>query len=255
MALSLAGPLAYARAGAGEPVVFLHGLALDRQAWETVAALLAPAYDTIRLELRGHGATPRATAPHFHHEDVAAALDALGVDSAHVVGLSLGGAVAVDLALAHPGKVRSLALVDSALEGHEWSAEWRRGFRAVRAVGHEHGAAAARDAWARHPLFSALVRPHLERDDGVRWTTPQLARPLDPPAAGRLAEIRVPALVVVGERDQPDFRAIADFLASRIPGARQVVLPGTGHVAPLEAPELLADTLREFLARASGRRG
>jgi pimeloyl-ACP methyl ester carboxylesterase len=249
-------PLAFARAGTGPPLVFLPGLGLDRAVWAEVAALLQDDYDTIRLDLRGHGASPQASAPFAHHDDVAHTLDALGIARAHVAGLSLGGSVALDLALAHPARVRSLALVDSALGGFAWSPEWTEAFRAVRAVGRERGAFAARRAWAAHPLFATAprgaLRALLANDAGIRWTTPPLARPLEPPAAGRLAEVRVPTLVVVGERDLPDFHAIAAALAAGIPGARTVRIAGAGHLTPLESPGMVADTLRGFLADAPG---
>jgi len=242
------GRLAYERAGEAPPVVFLHGLAHSRDVWAEVARLLAPFFDTIRLDLRGHGAASEPEAPFAHHDDVARVLDALGLARAHVVGLSMGGAVAVDLALAHPSRVSSLALVDSALEGYAWSQEWIDAFHAVRRIGRERGAETARDAWADLPLFGGVGRDLLVRDRGTRWVAPHLARPLEPQAFGRLSEIRVPALVVVGERDGADFRAIARALAAGIAGARAVTLPGAGHLSPLEAPKLLADTLREFLS-------
>jgi pimeloyl-ACP methyl ester carboxylesterase len=97
----------------------------------------------------------------------------------------------------------------------------------------------------------AALRTLLAGDAGSRWTEPSLARPLEPPAALRLGEVRAQALVVVGERDLPDFRAIAAVLAAGIPGARAVTLPDVGHLTPLEAPALLADTLREFLLDAA----
>ena len=244
------GRLAYERAGAGPPVVFLHGLAQSRDVWTGVARFLAPSFDTIRLDLRGHGAASEPQEPFAHHDDVARVLDDLGLARAHVVGLSMGGAVSVDLALAHPSRVSSLALVDSALEGHPWSKEWIDAFHAVRRIGRERGPLAARDAWAELPLFGGVGRDLLARDPGTRWVAPHLARPLEPKAFGRLPEIRVPALVVVGERDAPDFHAIARALAAGIPGARAVTLPGVGHLSPLEAPGLLADTLREFLSHA-----
>ena len=239
--------LAYERAGQGPPVVFLPGLALDRGVWAGVARGLADEFDTIRLDLRGHGESPEPTQPFAHHEDVVQALDALGIARAHFVGLSMGGAVALDVALAFPDRVRSLALVGSALHGHAWSAEWVASFRAVRRIGREQGARAARDAWAEQ--FGGVGRELFARDRGTRWTRRNLGRPLEPPAAERLAAVRVPTLVVVGERDRADFQAIARTLAAQIAGAQAVTLSGVGHLSPLEAPALLADTLKEFLHR------
>jgi len=223
------GRLAYERAGTGPPLVLLPGLGLDEQLWADVALLLAAEFDTIRLQPRGHGRSSRPDGPYVHADDVARALDGLGIAAAHLAGHSQGGAIALDLALAHPARVRSLALVDSGLDGHAWSPAWRDAFRA--------------DTW-RAQLFA--TRPELApRVDAMlaRWTRPSgrnQARPLAPRAATRLGTIRVPTLVVVGERDLPDFLLIARTLAREIAGARLVTLADAGHLAPLEAPESVA---------------
>ena len=231
------GRLAYERAGAGPPLLMLPGLGLDEELWADVSALLAPRFDTIRLQPRGHGRSSLPDAPFVHADDVARALDGLGVAAAHVAGHSQGGAIALDLALAHPARVRSLALVDSGLDGHDWSPEWRQSFRTK--------------AWRRHALFA--TRPDLDprvdamlaRDEGSLRLARNPARPLAPRAATRLGEIRVPTLVVLGEGDLPDFHAIAAKLVREIAGARLVKLPGVGHLAPLEAPERLAALIEE----------
>jgi pimeloyl-ACP methyl ester carboxylesterase len=226
------GQLAYERAGSGPPLVLLPGMGLDEELWADVAALLAPRFDTIRLQPRGHGKSSRPDGPFVHADDVARALDGLGVDAAHFAGHSQGGAIALDVALAHPARVRSLALVDSGLDGHDWSPAWRDAFRA--------------ETWLA-PLFA--TRPELApRVDAMlaRWSRPagrSRARPLSPRAATRLSEIRVPTLVVVGERDLPDFHVIASRLAREIAGARLVTLEGVGHLAPLEAPERVAELI------------
>jgi len=227
--VSFVDGLAYARAGTGPPLLLLPGLGLDEELWADVAALLAPRFDTIRLQPRGHGRSVRPDGPYVHADDVARAFDGLGIANAHVAGHSQGGAIALDLALAHPARVRSLALVDSGLDGHAWSSAWRDAFRA--------------DTW-RTQLFA--TRPELApRVDAMlaRWSRPSgrnRATPLAPRAAARLGKIGVPTLVVVGERDLPDFREIARTLAREIAGARLVTLPDVGHLAPLEAPGTVA---------------
>jgi len=226
--------LAYERAGTGPALVLLPGLGLDEELWADVAALLAPRFDTIRLQPRGHGRSAKADAPYAHADDVARAFDGLGIEAADVAGHSQGGAIALDLALAHPSRVRSLALVDSGLDGHAWSPGWREAFRA--------------DTW-RAQLFA--TRPELApRVDAMlaRWSRPSgrnQPTPLAPRAATRLGAIGVPTLVVVGERDLPDFQEIARTLAREIAGARLVTLPGVGHLAPLEAPGAVAALIAE----------
>jgi pimeloyl-ACP methyl ester carboxylesterase len=247
------GQLAYERQGAGAPVVFLHGLGIDKAVWADVADALAANFDTVCLDLRGHGASSPADVSFAHHEDVVRALDGLGIERVHLVGQSMGGAVALDTALAHPARVRSLALVDAALGGHAWSDEWRDSIRAIRK------SEDAKGAWFAHPLFAraraheiagAKLQAMIARDAGARWTAREPERALDPPAAGRLAEIHVPTLVLVGEHDLEDFQRAARGLHAGIAGARLVTLAGVGHLAPLEAPLRVARELAAFLAFA-----
>ena len=225
------GRLAYERAGAGPALVLLPGLGLDEELWSDVAALLAPRFDTIRLQPRGHGRSSRPVAPYVHADDVARALDELAIESAHFAGHSQGGAIALDVALAHPSRVRSLALVDSGLDGHAWSPAWRDLFRAGGAL------------FATRPELAARVDAMVAR--GSRPSGRNPARPLAPRAATRLAEIRVPTVVIVGEHDLADFQEIARKLAAEIEGAYLITLEGVGHLAPLEAPAQVADLIAQ----------
>lgn len=250
------GTLALERTGEGEPVLFLHGLGLDRSVWDDVATALAPRFDTVRLDLRGHGASSLPEGPYAHHDDALRVLDALELPRAHLVGLSMGGQVALDTALAHPARVASLTLVDSALSGHAWSPAWTSSIRKVREAARAGGPDAGRAAWLAHPLFAharalpgvgARLEAVVLRDPGERWSVRDPARALDPPAALRLAEVRAPTRIVVGEHDLADFHDIAHALAVGIPGARLTTFEGVGHLAPLEAPAALNELLGRFL--------
>ncbi|MEO6461517.1 MAG: alpha/beta fold hydrolase, partial [Candidatus Eisenbacteria bacterium] len=126
--------LAHDANGSGPPALLLHGLGLSREVYAPLLPALAARCRVIRLDLRGHGASAASdlAEPYSHHEDVLATLDAMGLERVDVVGLSLGGSVAVDLALAHPSRVRRLALLAPALSGWAWSAAWVAAFRTVR---------------------------------------------------------------------------------------------------------------------------
>jgi 3-oxoadipate enol-lactonase len=251
--------LAHDATGTGEPVVVLHGLGLSRDVFAPVLPALAARFRVVRLDLRGHGASPAPDPPepYSHHEDVLATLDAMGLAQVDVVGLSLGGGVAVDLALAHPARVRRLARLAPVLSGWAWSPAWVAGFRTVRAVGNVSGPRAALEAWHAHSLFAtARANPAAARaledmifaDDGRRWCQRDLAVGLEPPAAGRLSELAASTHVFVGEHDLPDFRAIAETMATHVPAIRLLVVPGAGHVLPLEAPEATSHALTVALS-------
>jgi pimeloyl-ACP methyl ester carboxylesterase len=250
------GRLRYEVAGDGDPIVFLHGFGLDARMWDGEVEHFRRDYTVVRYDLRGFGRSSLPAAPFAHHDDLAALLAHLGLDGAHVVGLSMGGGVAVDFALAHPSRVRSLVLVDSIVGGFSWQKNATE-MRAAWAAGKSGGIEAGRAAWLASPLFApslrqpdvaARVQAMVADYSGWHFVHDSPQRPLQPPALQRLDTIAARTLVVVGALDLPDFRAIAERLAGAIPGARQLVLDGVGHLASMEAPAQFHAALADFLA-------
>jgi pimeloyl-ACP methyl ester carboxylesterase len=182
-------------------------------------------------------------------------LDSLGIDRAVLVGLSLGGRIAVDFALTHPERVRGLVLAGPGLSGFPWSrqqeAVWTRIGEAVR---RKDGRAAARlwleTGYMRPAMEHAALRPLLRRlteENAASWTVPDEETELEPPAYDRLGSIQAPARIIVGARDIPDIHRIVDRLASGIPGATRVVVPRAGHMVNLEAPEAFERAVLPFI--------
>ncbi len=265
-----------ALAGASGPaVVLVHGHSVDLRIWDEQApALSAAGFRVVRYDVRGHG---RSMAPPtgYTWEDYAADLgdllerlnlegpeeESLGVDRAHVAGLSMGGGIALQFALDHPDRVLSLTLVDSALPGFTYSDEFSRQIEElVAAVRAEGPRAAFERLWLTHPLFDGLRRfPdrfQRVREMALAYTAADyregaLPAGYAPAVIDRLNEITAPALVVVGELDIPDFRLTADVLAENLPNARQLLLPNCGHVPPLEQPDAFNDALVAFLRDVS----
>jgi 3-oxoadipate enol-lactonase len=250
--------LAYQTAGEGIPVVFVHGLCLDMRMWDDQFDVFAEHYRVIRCDVRGFGKSALPTEERYHPaEDLHALLEHLGVERAHVIGLSMGGRIVLHYALLYPESTSSLVLVDSALDGYEWAQDWERSLDAIAEHGGVAGARAANEMWLDHELFapareSAASRAKLEaivRDDsGWTWLNRNPVKGIQPRGAERLADVRVPTLVVVGERDLLDFRRIADKLANEIPGARKIVLEGAGHMSNMERPAEFNAAVLEFLA-------
>jgi pimeloyl-ACP methyl ester carboxylesterase len=247
------------------PVVLIHGHSVDLRLWdEQLPALTAAGYRVIRYDVRGHG---RSTAPptgytwENYAADLADLLDQLGVDAAHIVGLSMGGGIALQYVLDFPARVVSLTLVDSALPGFTYSDEFSGQIEAlVAAVGTDGPRAAFERLWLTHPLFDGLRRfpdsfqrvrdmvlafPAADYQEGA---TPAGYVPV---VIERLHEIAAPALVLVGEMDIPDFHLVADILAENLSGARKLVLPDCGHVSPLEHPQPFNEALITFLREIS----
>lgn len=254
----------YEENGQGPPVVLIHGHSADLRLWASqVPALVDGGYRVIRYDVRGHG---RGTVPpsgytwENYSGDLRDLLDHLGLrppTRAHLVGLSMGGAIAMQFALDQPARVTSLTLVDSALPGLTYSEEFSQVIEEmVAAVRREGPRAALERLWLTHPLFDgirrfperfellkSIVLDYAAADYLDETVYPQPERQI----VDRLSEIQAPTLVLVGELDLPDFRLIAEILAANIPGARYRVIADAGHVSNLEQPEAFNEALVRFL--------
>ena len=245
----------YDESGSGDAVLLLHGGLGDSGLWEPVAPFLAERFRTIRTDLRFFGRSTAPLVPWSWPEDVVGLLDGLAIERAALVGLSMGGRLALDVALAQPERVWALAHVAGGLGGHDsgaYSEEQDARYEAAEAEGDLEAAMAVDlEIWA--PLGA---------DERIRelWhATPQgkgLPPDLEPlpatgaPAKERLAELAMPALVVTVTRDPPGHREAGHLVAREAPDSRHVELD-SDHYVTLRDPELLSRVLLEFLAAAT----
>jgi len=238
-------------------VVFVHGFSLDTRMWDGQVEAFAGWYRVVRYDLRGFGrsAVPEAGVPYRHDEDLIGLLDTLGIERAVLVGLSMGGAVALNVVLRHPERVSALVLAASVLPGFETP-----GFdaltRPIWRAGRTGGADAARALWLDCPLFEvvsetpgsrAALREIVSDYSGWGWTERDPGAWAEPDSVAQLGRIGAPTLVVIGERDLGDMRRMADALASGIPGAQKVVMPGLGHLPNMEDAEAFNSVVLDFL--------
>jgi pimeloyl-ACP methyl ester carboxylesterase len=244
------------------PVVLIHGHSADLRLWEPQApALLAAGYRVVRYDVRGHG---RSSAPitgytwEHYVDDLRALLDHLRLRRVHLAGISMGGAIALQFAIEEPGRVASLALLDSALPGFAYSPEFENDIERLRAAVRAEGSRAALERlWLAHPIFDG-VRHHPEAFAVLRrmvldypaaeYLDEAEYEPPERPAVERLHEVQAPALVVVGDLDLPDFLIIADILAENLSAARKLVVPDASHLPNLERPDVVNEALLSFLA-------
>jgi pimeloyl-ACP methyl ester carboxylesterase len=251
----------YEVAGDGPAVVLIHGFGLDMRMWDPQLGPLAARFRVVRYDCRGFGASGPLDpgVPYTHAGDLVALLDYLGIGDAVLAGLSFGGRVALQAALAAPDRVRGLALLDAVLDGVPWDPESARALDEVTRRVQAGGVRAGREAWLAHPLFAAArERPDLAAAlaamvagyPGQHWLGQdphrETRRPIDV-----LEGIAVPALVAVGERDVPGFREMSAVLARRIPGAAYHVVADAGHMVTMEQPAAVNDLLTGFLQEAS----
>jgi len=256
----------YEEAGHGPPVVLIHGHTLDLRMWDAqVAPLVDAAYRVVRYDVRGHGRSEAPATGYTYQNyslDLRDLLDRLDIDApAHLVGLSMGGGIALQFAVDHPQRVASLVLVDSAVPGFDYSPEFAQAVEELVRVARSEGPRAALErVWLPHPLFDGIRRfpdrfeflktivlayPAADYIDETEYPQPQWQ------VIDRLSEIRAPTLVLVGELDLPDFRLIAEILAANVSTARQEAIPDAGHMLNLEQPEAFNNALLAFLGRVS----
>ena len=254
------GVLAHELAGSGPALLLVHAGIADRRMWDDQMEPFAGAgWTVIRADLPGVGETPTPSGPVATWATLRDLLDHLGVEQAVVVGCSLGGRAAVDLALAAPGRVRALVLVGSGLGGHRFEEAalhrlWDDSDAAVERGDLEAAARIELETWvagvgrgldAVDPEVRSRARAMLL---GLYGGGEAELEDLEPPAAGRLGEITAPTLVLVGDHDRADIQAIADALAGGIPGAERAVLAGTAHLPNMERPGEFNRVVLEFLA-------
>lgn len=250
--------LYYEVAGSGAPLALIHGFSLDARMWDSQFTAFSERYRVVRYDTRGFGrSAPFGAAEYAHADDLAALLGHLDMTRAAILGLSLGGGIAVDFALAYPDMTAALIAVDAMIGGHSWSATWDAHVGPVWKTARSTGIDAAKALWLALPLFApAQEQPAVGTRlaamvgdySGAHWLGGDPQRGSDPPARERLGEISAPTLVILGERDVPDFQVMAETVAERVPGARKVILPGVGHMANMEAPERFNAEVLDFLA-------
>jgi 3-oxoadipate enol-lactonase len=252
--------LYYETAGQGEPIVLIHGGQMDRRMWDRQFSNLAKKCQVIRYDVRGFGQSPAASMPYSDDDDLLALLDYLHIAKAHLVGLSLGGRIALDFALTHPHRVQSMVLVGPGMSGFDWSKESQQLFMAVVNAIQRDGPQRGVEMWLRDPYMvpameHADIAPRLRElaTDNMRaWVSNDaLARTIDPPAAKRLKSVRVPTWVIVGSRDVPDIQRIVERISREVPGAKKVVIEGAGHIVNMEKPDDFDRVLSEWLAQKS----
>ena len=245
--------LYYEVQGRGPPLVLLEGGNLDLQMWDLQFTELASKYRVIRYDVRGFGRSGAQGASYLAHEDLLALLDHLSIERAHLVGLSLGGRIAVDFALEHPNRVKALVLVGPGLSGFEFSSnEW---FAPIWEAMQVDDSIRAAELWLDSPYMApamedkelALELRRLATENSRVWADQNTEVPLSPTAAGRLEEIAAPTLVILGSRDVPDIHRIVELLITGVQGARRVIVEGAGHMVNMERPEAFNDLVLEFL--------
>lgn len=227
--------------------------------WEPQVAAFARHFDVIRLDQRGFGESELPPKPWSPVADLLSLMDQLAVESAHIVGCSMGGALAIDFALENPERMAKLVLVGSAIGGFTFRPEHAHLFAE---------ASAARSAGDLKALNEAMLHLFLDGPERPRGYVAEPLRKLfldmngqalrvdfdkaptkdpDPLAVRRLHEIDAPTLVVVGDRDVPTVMEAADLLMNSIPDVRKAMIEDAAHLPNLEHPDEFNRVVLGFL--------
>ncbi len=253
--------------GQGEPILFVHEFAGDHRSWEPQVRFFSAAYHCVTYAARGYLPSDVPTDPAAYSQDRAVAdavavLDGLGIDRAHVVGLSMGGFTALHLALRHPERVSSAVVAGA---GYGAQPDRADAFRAesvlIGAAFAAEGAAKVAERYAVGPArvqfhnknprgwaeFAAALAAHSSLGSALTMRGVQAARPSLYDLTDELARVSLPVLVLVGDEDEGCLEP-ALMLKRTIPTAGLAVLPRTGHTANLEEPDVFNRTVDTFLA-------
>jgi pimeloyl-ACP methyl ester carboxylesterase len=256
------------QAGAGEPVVLLHGFGASVYSWRKVMPVLAEGHRVVAIDLNGFGYTQRPRSRESYTREgqaklVLETMDALGIARAHIVGHSYGGGITLYLASRHPERFRSMVLVDSSAPTY---ANDRRSRAAalrpldalfVRTLALRPGAvrkALLRSFWDDSKVTPELVRAYSDRVavEGVGYAFYGLTAPVPPGAPVELETIEIPTLVVWGAHDELISPESGRRAAARLPHSEFVLLDGSGHLPMEEQPDALLRAVLPFLERHRG---
>jgi len=244
--------------GQGEPMLLIMGLGYPSVAWYRTRPVLAVKYRTIAFDNRGVGRTDMPAGPYpipLMASDAAAVLDAAGVETAHIFGISMGGMIAQEFALQYPKRVRSLILACTAAGGPT----------AVRADAEATQMLMARGSMTREEAAQAAIpfiyypdTPRKLIDEDIKVREPWFPHPdaynaqlqgiLAWESYSRLSQINAPTLVIHGESDRLVPAGNGKLIAEKIPGAKLVLIPRASHIFPTDQPQAANKAILDFLA-------
>jgi 2-succinyl-6-hydroxy-2,4-cyclohexadiene-1-carboxylate synthase len=239
----------------GDPIVLVHGFGDDRRTWDPLARQLATQYRVVRYDLRGYGESTEYAQVRFRHtRDLLLILNTLEIRQCNLVGVSMGGGIALSFTLDAPERVRRLVLISPALVGWQWSDGWRSLWRLIREAAAAGDMPKARELWWNHPLFavtrthpgaSKILREGILGYSGKQWLADNEERAL--PDLDRLYQLRVATMLIAGGGDVEDFRLMADLIAGAAPDIVRVDMEAAGHLPQLEYPAQVLEHIRGFL--------
>src|SRR5687767_11871204 len=257
------GKLWYEIGGEDDTLVLIHAGFVDSRMWDDQWDAFTKHYRVIRFDQRGYGRSDPAQGPVSRRDDLLRLLDELGVEHATLLGCSMGGEAAMDIALEHPEKILALIVASATPSGFQMQGAPPRYVMEMMDAAQKGDLERASDLQIRIWVDGPFREPE-QVNSSVRQRAAEMNRipvkqgtfftadaqsisPLNPPASTRLQEIRIPTLIIAGALDDPEILRAADMMASGIKGSQKVILPNSAHVPNMENPEMFNEEVLSFL--------
>lgn len=253
----LRGQTRYSRTGRGDTVILLHGLGMQHSIWNPQVELLRSSYDVVTFDMLGHGASslpPESPSLSDYSDQLLSVMDALGITRAHIAGHSMGALISLEFALAHPGRVRSVAPLNGVYcrtEDLKRSVEQRA--QQLDESGGITSPGETLTRWFGNPIPAHLkdaaetARTMLLSINPIGYRrTYRLFAESDRRHHGRLAALAAPALFMTSENDAHSTPEMSEAMAAAVPDARCVIIPNERHMMTITAPALVTEYLTVF---------
>lgn len=248
--------LYYEMTGEGEVLVLIHSGFTDLRLWDGQFDFLGKYFKVIRYDIRGFGKSDRPSEPFSHFEDLKGLFNYLDIKKAHLLGVSMGGSIAIDFTLQYPKLVSSLILSGSSLNGYNYTVDEETRQRSSAGM-----SIAKRDEHFNQSVEFMLdspmwrqsepkARQHLKNmflDTSLKWALEDIEKITNPPASERLSEISKKILLIIGSEDCKPIKEIARVLELTITTVKRVDIKDTGHLPNLDKPDKFNKSVLEFL--------
>lgn len=239
--------------GSGKVIILIHDGLIHREVWDSQFSLFSKDYRVIRYDRRGYGKSSPASGTYSNLEDLSALFTQLKIDKACLIACSSGGALAIDFTLKHPPMVRSLVLVGAVVGGFSYTRHFNR--RGGYFPNDLTDIQKIRLYYASDDPYAIYRENNAAKEKAIELVKKYPQEVYNPPSYShqstptfqRLNEIKIPALILVGEFDIPDVHAHAGVINAGILNSKRKIIPKAGHLIPMEQPDLFNETVIKFL--------
>jgi len=250
--------LYYEMTGVGEVIVLIHSGFTDLRLWDEQFNFFAKQFKVLRYDIRGFGKSARPSESFSHLEDLKGLLIYLGIEKANLVGVSMGGSIAIDFTLEYPEFVKCLVLSGPSLIGYNFTADEaskQMSLAAISIANKDDNFEKSVEFLLDNPIWKQkdpIAHKHLKNmfmNTSLKWALKDLEIVINPPAAERLPEILKNTLLIIGSEDSRAIKEIAKVLELAITKIQKIEIEGTGHLPNLDKSVEFNKIVLEFLLK------